>query len=63
MSDLEIEIAPAFRFDSTIKFKRDFSIERNVILLALPIQINESINIVKLVLAAKLDDKYKIFNV
>jgi len=60
MPELKVSVAPAFRFSGIREFKRNSNTKRNIILLALPYSMNESINIIQLVYSSNIKNKYKI---
>lgn len=57
--EIPFSSAPAFRFQETIKFKQLPNAEKNVVLLALPILIDESKEIIQLALNTKFDENFK----
>ena len=58
--DLKVVVAPAFRFKHVFEFKQNPALTRNNILLALPMNIEEVRNIIKLLSKVKLDRKSKL---
>jgi len=54
--ELPFSAAPAFRFQETMKFKQNPDAEKNIVLLALPILIDESREILQLALDTKAEE-------
>lgn len=57
---LKVNSAPAFRFKYVFEFKQDSSSAKNIILLALPMKIEEIKHIFNVVSKVKLDRKYRL---
>jgi hypothetical protein len=58
--ELKVNSAPAFRFQHVFEFERDSDIEKNIILLALPMKVEEIQNIFNVISELNLDKKYRL---
>jgi hypothetical protein len=56
--EIKVSVAPAFRFQSVINFNQEIEKNKNKVILAMPMMINESRKIIELALKATLPEKY-----
>jgi hypothetical protein len=57
--ELLVSTAPAFRMQKTLRFKQQCGVKRNIVLLAMPIYLNEARSIINLATSTKLPNGIK----